>query len=268
MGAFQRPQIGDILDHHDHRRVAAFIGANRARIGGVDVSAHRADRDALHGGLQGDRQWRHQLFALLDERQGGAARRARAEARQAGQELDQALDFRTGDGGGHLAQNSCNPGGNGRPPVRLFIFSCSKVSALRRASAWAATTRSSAISFSSGFINDGSNLTLLSSPLAVIVTRTMPPPAVPSTSIWSSSACMASILVLSSVACFIRPRKSAISRLPLSAADPLSLGSLPRKRGRESLRAQSQESKRLFRVFRGEAVISVQKDCSFFKAIR
>ena len=39
---------------------------------------------------------------------------------------------------------------------------------------------------------------------------TRPPPAAPSTSMRSSSACIASIFDFSSVACFIRPRKSGI----------------------------------------------------------
>src|SRR5262245_40161744 len=39
----------------------------------------------------------------------------------------------------------------------------------------------------------------------------MPPPAVPSTSIWSSSACIACILDCNCAACFIKPRKSAMA---------------------------------------------------------
>src|SRR5262249_50791011 len=104
-----------------------------------------------------------------------------------------------------------NPGGSGKPPVTSFIFSCNTTSALRRASACAATMRSSRISFSEGFISESSILTPLRSPLAVIVTVTMPPPAVPSTAICSSSACIACILDCSCAACFIRPRKSAMS---------------------------------------------------------
>src|SRR6266436_1558254 len=80
--------------------------------------------------------------------------------------------------------------------------------------------RSSVISLSSGFISDGSRLTDLTSPFAVIFTVTIPPPAAPSTSMRSSSACIASILDLSSLACFIKPKKSAISRLSLRAAHP------------------------------------------------
>src|SRR5262245_46591782 len=117
----------------------------------------------------------------------------------------------------NAAQNSFIPGGSGKPPVTLFIFSCISVSALRRASVWAAMTRSSMICFSEGFISVSSILTPFISPLPDSLTVTRPPPEVPSTSIWSSSACIASILDLSSVACLIRPRKSAIAHLSCAA---------------------------------------------------
>src|SRR5262249_10328831 len=110
-------------------------------------------------------------------------------------------------------QNNFIPGGSGRPPATLFIFSCSSVSALRRASAWAATMRSSRFSFSDGCRGGSSILTPFISPLPESCTATRLPPDVPSTSIWSSSACIASILDLSSAACFISPRKSAIAHL-------------------------------------------------------
>src|SRR5262244_3326593 len=110
-------------------------------------------------------------------------------------------------------QNNFIPGGSGRPPATLCIFSCSSVSALRRASAWAATMRSSRISFSDGCRSVSSILRPFISPLPESLTTTRPPPDVPSTSIWSSSACIASILDLSSAACFISPRKSAIAHL-------------------------------------------------------
>src|SRR5579863_6330620 len=53
------------------------------------------------------------------------------------------------------------------------------------------------------------------SPLPDSVTATMPPPAKPSTSMRSSSACIASIFDLNSAACFIRPMKSAMNTLYL-----------------------------------------------------
>src|SRR5262245_4807721 len=104
-----------------------------------------------------------------------------------------------------------NPGGSGSPPVSDFIFSCNTVSALRLASVWAATMRSSRISFPDGLSSESSILTPLRSPLAVSVIVSMPPPAVPSTSIRSSSACIACILDCNCAACFIKPRKSAMA---------------------------------------------------------
>src|SRR3984957_1616398 len=110
---------------------------------------------------------------------------------------------------GH-SQNSFNPGGSGRPPVIACILSCSKISSLRRASACAATIKSSKISFWSGLSSDSSTWTPRRSPLPESFTVSMPPPAEPSTSMRSSSACMVSIFDFSSAACFIRPRKSGI----------------------------------------------------------
>src|SRR3984957_21258586 len=110
---------------------------------------------------------------------------------------------------GH-SQNSFNPGGSGRPPVMACILSCSRISSLRRASACAATIKSSTISFWSGLSSESSTWTPRRSPLPESFTVSMPPPAVPSTSMRSSSACMVSIFDLSSAACFIRPRKSGI----------------------------------------------------------
>ena len=47
------------------------------------------------------RQRRQQLLLLLDQMERGAAGRTRPEPRHLGQELDQALDFGTGDSLGH-----------------------------------------------------------------------------------------------------------------------------------------------------------------------
>src|SRR3989442_2725975 len=73
--------------------------------------------------------------------------------------------------------------------------------------------RSSTISFSDGLRSESSTLTAFISPLPESLTATRPPPDVPSTSICSSSVCIASILDLSSAACFINPRKSAMTYL-------------------------------------------------------
>src|SRR5579872_7510970 len=97
------------------------------------------------------------------------------------------------------------------PAVIAFIFSSSTRSALARASAWAATIRSSAISFSSAFISDGSMTIPFIAPLALKITRTMPPPDWPSTSMWSSSACASCSLACMAWACFINPMRSGMS---------------------------------------------------------
>ena len=89
--------------------------------------------DLVHRGLQRGGERRHQQFALLDEMQRGAARRARAEPRQPGKQLDQAFDFGSGDGGGHLERFIQQPGGSGRPPVSAFILSCIRRFGLARA---------------------------------------------------------------------------------------------------------------------------------------
>src|ERR1700728_141784 len=90
---------------------------------------------------------------------------------------------------------------------------CNSASSFRRASACAATRRSSMISRWSDLSSESSTCALLSSPLPESFNVSSPPPAVPSTSRRSSSACIASIFDLSSAACFMRPKKSAIAIL-------------------------------------------------------
>src|SRR5262249_54825453 len=70
--------------------------------------------------------------------------------------------------------------------------------------------RSSRISFWSGLRSESSIRAPRRSPFPESLMATRPPPAAPSTSSCSSSACMASIFDLNSVACFTRPRKSAM----------------------------------------------------------
>jgi len=94
-GTLERPEIGDVRHHHNHRRIAPRIGAHRAWVLGVDVAAGAAHLDLFDRGLQGRGERRHQRLALLDEMQRRAARRARTEPRQPCQELDQTLDLGT-----------------------------------------------------------------------------------------------------------------------------------------------------------------------------
>ena len=90
-----------IRDSHQGRAVAARIGADHAGIDRVDVAAVAADPHLLDGLAHGGGKRRHQLFLLLDHVQRGAPRRARAQPRHLGQELDQPFDFRTDDSLGH-----------------------------------------------------------------------------------------------------------------------------------------------------------------------
>src|ERR1700744_5697746 len=114
-----------------------------------------------------------------------------------------------------IAQVPNSPGGRPSPPVSDCIFSCIAVSALRRASLNAVTSKSSSTPRSSAFISDGSMLTAFTSILPEIRTLTRPPPDEPSTSTWPSSSCIACIFDCSCAACFIMPRKSGIGSSPL-----------------------------------------------------
>ena len=102
IGPLQRPEIGDVGDHDDDRGIAPRVGADRAGILGVDIAAGLANLDLVDRHLQRGGKRRHQRLALLDQMQGCAARRTRAESRQPRQQLDQAFDFGAGNRSGHL----------------------------------------------------------------------------------------------------------------------------------------------------------------------
>ena len=89
----ERPQVGDILDHAQLARIAPRVGADAARIAGVDVAADVAlDERVLHR-RKGLEQLPERRFAPLDQPQHGAPRRARAEAREAGERGAECLDL-------------------------------------------------------------------------------------------------------------------------------------------------------------------------------
>ena len=100
VGALERPQVGDVGYHHDDGGIAPGVGADRAWILAVDISAHPADLDFFQRRLHRGGQRRHDQLALLDEKERGAARRTRAQPRQTREQLDQTLDLGSG-GGGH-----------------------------------------------------------------------------------------------------------------------------------------------------------------------
>jgi hypothetical protein len=79
-GALQRPEIGNVLDDDDGRRIPPRILADGAGIAGVDVAAGRADDDRIDGDVHGLRQRDEKLVLLLDEMERGAAGRSRPKA--------------------------------------------------------------------------------------------------------------------------------------------------------------------------------------------
>src|SRR5215510_13927582 len=99
--ALERPQVGDVGDGDNDGGIAPRIGADRAGILGVDIAAHSADLDFFERGLHRRGERRHDLLALLDQKQRRAARRAGPEPRQAGEQGDQTLDLGSGGSGGH-----------------------------------------------------------------------------------------------------------------------------------------------------------------------
>ena len=98
-GALHRPEIADLLDHAQHRRIAARIGADAAGIGCIDIAAQAAGADLVDRFRHCAGERRHQLVLAFDHLERGPACAARAEARQLRQELDQPLDFGAGHAG-------------------------------------------------------------------------------------------------------------------------------------------------------------------------
>ena len=114
-------------------------------------------------------------FLALDQVENGPARRSRPQARHFGHELDQPLDFRPCSSARHNLgprdRGSC-PAAEASRPVTSFIFSATACSILLRASAWAATIRSSRISPSSSLRSEGSIFMPRMAPLPLNVTVT------------------------------------------------------------------------------------------------
>ena len=75
--ALERPQVADLLHHHDQARVAARVLANCAGRNGVEIAAIAALDDLGRGIAERRRQGLQQLRATLEQRQSRLARRAR-----------------------------------------------------------------------------------------------------------------------------------------------------------------------------------------------
>ena len=116
-----------------------------------------------------------------------APRRARPEPRQAREQLDQALDLGSGDGLRRIGAIRVRRQLHARRQRQaageaLHLLLHQRLGLAARVGV-RGDDRSSRISFSSGLTSEASICTPFISPLAVSVTVTRPPPAVPSTSI-------------------------------------------------------------------------------------
>ena len=83
----------DALATAGHDVVAARVGADRARILGIEIAAGRTGREVGGDRLQRGEQRLQRPLALLHQMQHRAPRRARAEAGEPRQRLGQSLDF-------------------------------------------------------------------------------------------------------------------------------------------------------------------------------
>jgi methionyl-tRNA formyltransferase len=92
-GALQGPKVGDFLYHAERSLVAAEVGADRTRIGSVDIAAGRTGFESFIDGFQGGAQRTKRRLALLEQVEHGTARRTGAEAGKTRQRLGQGFDF-------------------------------------------------------------------------------------------------------------------------------------------------------------------------------
>ena len=90
--ALQRPEIRDLLDDANGRAVALGIGADRARVLGIEIAADGAGADAFGRGAERGEQRLQVRFAPLQQVQGGTARRARPETGELAEMSDQPFD--------------------------------------------------------------------------------------------------------------------------------------------------------------------------------
>jgi hypothetical protein len=65
--ALERDEVGDVLDHTYHARVAALVRTDSTKLPPGHIAASGASPDGPRGFLQGRHQ-RSQLFRLLDQK--------------------------------------------------------------------------------------------------------------------------------------------------------------------------------------------------------
>jgi hypothetical protein len=83
--AVERPEVRHVLHHAQRARIAARIGADAARIAGIDIAAGPHSTSPSRTASERLEQLHQRGLAPLDQPQHRAPRRARAEPRQAGQ---------------------------------------------------------------------------------------------------------------------------------------------------------------------------------------
>jgi hypothetical protein len=94
--AFERPKVGNFLDHAELARVATRIGADRAGIRRVDIAASAARGEALADRGERSEQRIERGLTPLEQVQHRAPRRTRAKAGQTRQGLSQGFDLGRG----------------------------------------------------------------------------------------------------------------------------------------------------------------------------
>src|SRR5947207_10491830 len=239
VGAFQRPEIRDILHDAQNRWIAAWIAAKRAGRGGVEIAADFAIADRRGRVAHRRAERLEKAFAFFQQHQRRTPCRARAQTRQFCQQLNQTLDFGTGGKRRHQPPDP-RPGGRPMSRATFCISSATSRSTLALAFAWAATIRSSTICRLSDFNSDGSIETFLNSDLPLRVTCTSPAPAMPAASIVPTWSCIAFILLCTSLACLSRLTRSITVphlRLPAECLPPIAGRSRAQFQRREHDRA-------------------------------
>jgi hypothetical protein len=89
----ERPEIGDLFHHAKRLRIAPWIEADRARIGGVHIAAGGTGGQRFAHRLQRGEERQQRALTLLHQMQNRAPRRSRAQTGQPGQRLCQRFDF-------------------------------------------------------------------------------------------------------------------------------------------------------------------------------
>ena len=100
-GSFHGPQTAHLFDDHQDGPIAAVIGTDGARVGGIEGAAGGTGFDLVGGDGQGLGQGPQQLVLALQKIKSGTSARTGTKPRQFAQKLDQTFNLGSG-GSGHL----------------------------------------------------------------------------------------------------------------------------------------------------------------------